>query len=72
MRFAPYPYQEVLPTDQLLTLFVAAGLRPEKNLFDHVKDFNWLRQQQSPNWRLLDASEIRQGIAHHVLYTQRA
>ncbi|OAQ32907.1 TBCC-domain-containing protein, partial [Linnemannia elongata AG-77] len=45
---------------------------PEKNLFDHVKDFNWLRQQQSPNWRLLDASEIRQGVAHHVLYTQRA
>lgn len=72
MRFAPYPYQEVLPTDQLLTLFVAAGLRPEKNLFENVKDFNWLRQQQSPNWRLLDASEIRQGIAHHVLYTQRA
>ncbi|KAG0371522.1 hypothetical protein BGX24_001550 [Mortierella sp. AD032] len=72
MRFAPYPYQEVLPSDQLLTLFFAAGLRPEKNLFDHVKDFNWLRQQQSPNWRLLEASEIRQGIAHHVLYTQRA
>ncbi|KAG9066726.1 hypothetical protein KI688_012635 [Linnemannia hyalina] len=72
MRFAPYPYQEVLPSDQLMTLFVAAGLRPEKNLFDHVNDFNWLRQQQSPNWRLLDASEIRQGIAHHVLYTQRA
>ncbi|KAH7052679.1 tubulin binding cofactor C-domain-containing protein [Linnemannia elongata] len=72
MRFAPYPYEEVLPSDQLLTLFVAAGLRPEKNLFDHVKDFNWLRQQQSPNWRLLDASEIRQGVAHHVLYTQRA
>ncbi|KAF9150431.1 hypothetical protein BG015_007757 [Linnemannia schmuckeri] len=72
MRFAPYPYQEVLPADQLLTLFVAAGLRPEKNLFDHVKDFNWLRQQQSPNWRMLEASEIRQGIAHHVLYTQRA
>ncbi|KAF9905795.1 hypothetical protein EC991_001271 [Linnemannia zychae] len=72
MRFAPYPYQEVLPSDQLLTLFAAAGLKPEKNLFDHVKDFNWLRQQQSPNWRLLDTSEIRQGIAHHVLYTQRA
>ncbi|KAF9136247.1 hypothetical protein BGW39_003692 [Mortierella sp. 14UC] len=72
MRFAPYPYQEVLPTDQLLTLFVAAGLRPEKNLFDHVKDFNWLRQQQSPNWRLLGTSEIRQGVAHLVIYTQRA
>lgn len=72
MRFASYLYQEVLPADQLLNLFVAAGLRPEKNLFDHVKDFNWLRQQQSPNWRLLEASEIKQGIAHHVLYTQRA
>ncbi|KAF9094706.1 hypothetical protein BGX23_001711 [Mortierella sp. AD031] len=71
MRFAPYPYHEVLPADQLHGLFVAAGLRPEKNLFDHVKDFNWLRQQQSPNWRILDASEMRQGIAHHVLYTQR-
>ncbi|KAG0294236.1 hypothetical protein BGZ96_001539 [Linnemannia gamsii] len=72
MRFASYLYQEVLPADQLMSLFVAAGLRPEKNLFDHVKDFNWLRQQQSPNWRLLEASEIRHGIAHHVLYTQRA
>ncbi|KAF9920993.1 hypothetical protein FBU30_009030 [Linnemannia zychae] len=71
MRFAPYPYQEVLPSDQLMNLFVTAGLSPEKNLFDHVKDFNWLRQQQSPNWRLLNSSEIRQGIAQQVLYTQR-
>ena len=71
MRFASYPYQEVLPADQLHSLFVAAGLGPEKNLFDHVKDFNWLRQQQSPNWRLLEPSEVRQGVAHHVLYTQQ-
>ncbi|KAG0279709.1 hypothetical protein BGZ95_000438 [Linnemannia exigua] len=71
MRFAPYPYEEVLP-HQLFTLFIAAGLRPDKNLFDRVKDFNWLRPQLSPNWRLLAASEIRQGIAHHVLSNQHA
>ncbi|KAF9284546.1 hypothetical protein BGZ68_004613 [Mortierella alpina] len=65
MRFAPYG--EILPSEQLERLFQVAQLNPARNYFDKVKDFNWLRQQQSPNWRLLDPSEIRLEIATQVL-----
>ncbi|KAG0210574.1 hypothetical protein BGX28_009210 [Mortierella sp. GBA30] len=72
LRFAPYPYHEVLPAEeQLHRLFQVAQLDPEKNFYDRVKDFNWLKQQQSPNWRLLDAQEIRSGIAQSVLAKNR-
>ncbi|ORY97874.1 tubulin binding cofactor C-domain-containing protein [Syncephalastrum racemosum] len=27
------------------------------NYFDQVEDFNWLKKQASPNWRLMDATE---------------
>ncbi|KAH6560813.1 hypothetical protein BASA62_010247 [Batrachochytrium salamandrivorans] len=30
------------------------GLDAGRNEFDKVEDFNWLRQQASPNWKLLD------------------
>ncbi|KAG9319825.1 hypothetical protein KVV02_007227 [Mortierella alpina] len=65
MRFAPYG--QILPSEQLERLFQAAQLNPARNFFDRVKDFNWLRQQQSPNWRLLDPSEIKPEIASQVL-----
>ncbi|KAG0198920.1 hypothetical protein BGX28_007705 [Mortierella sp. GBA30] len=65
MRFAPYG--QVLPAEQLDRLFEIAQLNPAKNYFDKVKDFNWLRQQQSPNWRLLEDSEIKPEIASSVL-----
>ncbi|KAF9360930.1 hypothetical protein BGX34_007408 [Mortierella sp. NVP85] len=67
MRFAPYPYNDILPTDQLGQLFSASNLNPDVNYYDRVKDFNWLRQQKSPNWRLLEPQEIRNGIAQTVL-----
>ncbi|KAF9091751.1 hypothetical protein BGX27_001965 [Mortierella sp. AM989] len=64
MRFAPYG--QILPAEQLDKLFEAAQLNPSKNYYDKVKDFNWLRQQQSPNWRLLEASETKE-LAQQVL-----
>ncbi|GJJ75519.1 tubulin-specific chaperone C [Entomortierella parvispora] len=65
MRFAPYG--QILPSDELNRLFETAQLNPDKNLYAKVKDFNWLRQQQSPNWRLLDSSEIKADAAAIVL-----
>ena len=29
-------------------------LEPEKNLFDRVLDFNWHKQDKSPNWDVVD------------------
>ncbi|KAG0043556.1 hypothetical protein BGZ83_011269 [Gryganskiella cystojenkinii] len=71
MRFAPYG--QVLPADELSRLFEQiAQLNPDKNYYDKVKDFNWLRQQQSPNWRLLDSNEIKTDVAAAVLSKDRA
>ncbi|KAG0328986.1 hypothetical protein BGZ99_003850 [Dissophora globulifera] len=69
MRFAPYG--QILPAEQLDRLFEAAQLNPSNNYFDKVKDFNWLKQQQSPNWRLMDASEIKPEIAQRILTRDR-
>ncbi|KAI1318325.1 hypothetical protein EDD11_006838 [Mortierella claussenii] len=88
MRFAPYPYDHIFPSDsdgqslshlqqsvmspsssngRLVRLFDMNKLSPQVNYFDRVKDFNWLRQQKSPNWRVLEQSERRPGIAQMVL-----
>ncbi|KAF8923813.1 tubulin binding cofactor C-domain-containing protein [Dissophora ornata] len=69
MRFAPYG--QILPQEELDRLFEIAQLNPSKNFYDKVKDFNWLKQQQSPNWRLLEANEIKPRIAHEVLAKDR-
>ncbi|KAF9955604.1 hypothetical protein BGZ72_003586 [Mortierella alpina] len=73
MQFAPYPYLNILPAEQLARLFQVAQLDPAKNYYDRVKDFNWLKQQQSPNWRLLDMEEIQLGLglAESVLAKDR-
>ncbi|KAF9161054.1 hypothetical protein DFQ26_004918 [Actinomortierella ambigua] len=68
MRFAPYG--SILPEEQLEQLFQRADLDRNKNLYDRVKDFNWLRQQQSPNWRLLSPEEIDPSPASKVLGQQ--
>ncbi|KAG0370094.1 hypothetical protein BGZ54_007722 [Gamsiella multidivaricata] len=65
MRFAPYG--QILPAEQLDRLFEGAQLNTATNFYDRVKDFNWLRQQQSPNWRLLQPNEIKNEIAQQVL-----
>ncbi|KAH8554728.1 tubulin binding cofactor C-domain-containing protein [Umbelopsis sp. PMI_123] len=31
-------------------------MKRAKNYYDHMDDFNWLKQQASPNWRLMDPS----------------
>jgi hypothetical protein len=31
-----------------------ADLTTRKNLYDKVVDFNWLKQDKSPNWELTD------------------
>ncbi|KAF9401416.1 hypothetical protein BGZ94_005212, partial [Podila epigama] len=69
MRFAPYG--QVLPEEQLGRLFEVAQLNKDKNYYNKVKDFNWLRQQQSPNWRLLGPDEIRPEIAQSVTAKSR-
>ncbi|KAF9569541.1 hypothetical protein EC968_002585 [Mortierella alpina] len=71
MHFAPYPYVDILPAEQLARLFKVAQLDPAKNYYDRVKDFNWLKQQQSPNWRLLEPKEIQLGLAETVLAKDR-
>ncbi|KAF9277679.1 hypothetical protein BGZ68_009076 [Mortierella alpina] len=71
MRFAPYPLADILPAEQLARLFQIAQLDPVKNYYDRVKDFNWLKQQQSPNWRLLEPEEIQLGLAESVLAKDR-
>ncbi|KAF9211774.1 hypothetical protein BGZ59_007611, partial [Podila verticillata] len=70
MRFAPYG--QVLPSEQLDRLFEVAQLDQTKNFYDHVKDFNWLRQQQSPNWRVLDATEVKPDLAQRRIITAAA
>ncbi|KAF9926600.1 hypothetical protein BGZ67_008054 [Mortierella alpina] len=71
MRFAPYPYADILPAEHLTRLFKVAQLDPAKNYYDRVKDFNWLRQQQSPNWRLLEPEELQLDLAESVLAKDR-
>ncbi|EGF80070.1 hypothetical protein BATDEDRAFT_88871 [Batrachochytrium dendrobatidis JAM81] len=34
------------------------GLVATRNEFNKVEDFNWLRQQASPNWRLIDEPNV--------------
>ncbi|KAG9065064.1 hypothetical protein KI688_002385 [Linnemannia hyalina] len=70
MRFAPYG--QILPSEELDRLFEAAQLNQGVNLYDKVKDFNWLRQQQSPNWRLLEDSELQPEIVAKVLAKDRS
>ncbi|KAF9962051.1 hypothetical protein BGZ65_009798 [Modicella reniformis] len=70
MRFAPYG--QVFPAEELDRLFEAAHLNASVNYYDKVKDFNWLRQQQSPNWRLLEPSEIKPEVAQQVLSIDRS
>ncbi|KAF9095717.1 hypothetical protein BGX23_012750 [Mortierella sp. AD031] len=65
MRFAPYG--QILPDEELDRLFEAAQLNRSVNLYNRVKDFNWLRQQQSPNWRLLEESELQPEVVAQVL-----
>ncbi|KAF9437520.1 hypothetical protein BGZ76_000394 [Entomortierella beljakovae] len=70
MRFAPY--SQILPPDQLDRLFEVAQLNQSKNYYDKVKDFNWLRQQQSPNWRVLEDGEVKKEVAQQVLAKDRS
>ncbi|KAF9927806.1 hypothetical protein FBU30_002851 [Linnemannia zychae] len=70
MRFAPYG--QILPAKELDRLFEIAQLNQAINLYDRVKDFNWLRQQQSPNWRLLDENELEPDVVARVLSKDRA
>ncbi|KAK3847048.1 MAG: tubulin binding cofactor C-domain-containing protein [Linnemannia gamsii] len=69
MRFAPYG--QILPAEELDRLFEIAQLNQSVNLYDKVKDFNWLRQQQSPNWRLLEESELQPDVVAQVLSKDR-
>ncbi|CAI2162166.1 12720_t:CDS:2 [Funneliformis geosporum] len=55
IKFAPY----TLSIPGLDKMFEAAKLDPNNNKYNKVEDFNWLRQQASPNWNLLDEKCLR-------------
>ncbi|KAJ1940288.1 hypothetical protein GGF37_004035, partial [Kickxella alabastrina] len=50
VRFAEFP--SVLQSESMIHGMDVAGLRGLENMFDRVDDFNWLRRQASPNWRV--------------------
>ncbi|KAL1525166.1 hypothetical protein AB1Y20_020037 [Prymnesium parvum] len=49
LRIAPYP---ALPAG-IPSPWAAAGMNPEQNQWKLVDDFDWLKQSQSPNWRVM-------------------
>ncbi|KAG9297962.1 hypothetical protein G9A89_018790 [Geosiphon pyriformis] len=55
IQFAPY----TLLLDGLESMFKAAKLDPKVNKYEKVEDFNWLRQQASPNWSLVPEEKLR-------------
>ncbi|CAG8577255.1 14233_t:CDS:2 [Dentiscutata erythropus] len=52
--FAPY----TLSIPSLGNMFEAAKLDPINNKYDKVEDFNWLKQQASPNWQTISENKI--------------
>ncbi|CAG8743574.1 12845_t:CDS:2, partial [Racocetra persica] len=52
--FAPY----TLLIPDLNNMFEAAKLDQKNNKYDKVEDFNWLKQQASPNWRTVSENKI--------------
>ncbi|KAI8916867.1 tubulin binding cofactor C-domain-containing protein [Entophlyctis helioformis] len=59
VRFAPYDPASG-PRDWTARLQMA-GLDPTRNQFDQVEDFNWLKQQASPHWRVMRPGESTAG-----------
>ncbi|CAB4409003.1 unnamed protein product [Rhizophagus irregularis] len=55
IKFAPY----TLSIPGLDKMFEAAKLDQKTNKYDTVEDFNWLRQQASPHWDLLEEKYLR-------------
>ncbi|RIA98657.1 tubulin binding cofactor C-domain-containing protein [Glomus cerebriforme] len=55
IKFAPY----TLSISGLDEMFEAAKLDQKNNKYDTVEDFNWLRQQASPHWNLLEEKYLR-------------
>ncbi|GBC10437.1 hypothetical protein RclHR1_09630001 [Rhizophagus clarus] len=55
IKFAPY----TLSIPGLDKMFEAAKLDQKTNKYDTVEDFNWLRQQASPHWNLLEEKYLR-------------
>ncbi|CAO3686799.1 unnamed protein product [Umbelopsis ramanniana] len=51
IEIGPYHTQLALSNDNALE-----HVERPKNYYDHMEDFNWLKQQESPNWRLMDTS----------------
>jgi len=46
--------------DKQQDILGAVGLKDIKNMFDQVLDFNWHRQDKSPNWEKVEGgSELK-------------
>lgn len=59
LRFGPL----VTPFENSTALRVTAKLSVARNLWNDVKDFKWLRQQQSPHWCLMPKAAYLTGEA---------
>ncbi|RHZ52447.1 hypothetical protein Glove_461g73 [Diversispora epigaea] len=55
IEFAPY----TLTNSELNQMFKMANLDQTNNKYDKVEDFNWLRKQASPNWRVVPIERLR-------------
>ncbi|CAG8440805.1 10238_t:CDS:2 [Diversispora eburnea] len=55
IEFAPY----TLTNPGLNQMFETANLDQANNKYDKVEDFNWLRKQASPNWRVIPIERLR-------------
>ncbi|CAG8780198.1 17290_t:CDS:2, partial [Acaulospora morrowiae] len=55
IEFAPY----TLLTPGLDKMFEIAKLDHSNNKYDKVEDFNWLKQQASPNWKIIPEERWR-------------
>jgi len=53
IRFTKYE----LPVNNIEELFKIADIDIEKNQYDLVEDFKWLKQQKSPNWDIMKEND---------------
>ncbi|KAI9262387.1 tubulin binding cofactor C-domain-containing protein [Phascolomyces articulosus] len=54
-------------SDICVGCYEALNIPNSTNYYDQMEDFNWLKKQASPNWRVMDSTETRhynQSITH--------
>ena len=54
LSFGDLTKTEMASEDGVKETWESCGL-DKKNMFDQVHDFQWLKQEQSPNWKVIDS-----------------